>query len=215
MNRRHILQMGMIFSGAALAGGLGPRLGPIGSRRVFAAEGDEPPKGLYPDEHILGDPEAPITIIEYSSLTCPHCAAFHRETLPTLEEEWIEPGKAKLAYRHFPLDRLALAAAVVANCSGEKRFFKFLEVLFQKQMDWARSDDPIAEIKKYAAFAGMSGSEVDECLADKAMADRVLQRQVDGNDAFNIQSTPTFWIHGEKVEGAQPFETFDEVLKGI
>jgi protein-disulfide isomerase len=215
MKRRHILQFGLVVSGAALAGGLGSGLVLPGISPAFAADGDEPPQGLYPDEHILGDPEAPITIIEYSSLTCPHCASFHRETLPTLEEEWIETGKAKLAYRHYPLDRLALAAAVVANCAGEKRFFKFLEVLFKKQQSWARASDPVAEIKKYAAFAGLSSSKVDECLADEAATNTILERQVAANDTFNIQSTPTFWIHGEKVQGAQPYEEFDKVLRGI
>ena len=96
-----------------------------------------------PQEQILGDPDAPVTIIEYASLTCPHCAQFHNEVLPELKERYIAPGKVRLIYRDFPLDQVALAAAALAHCDGSDRYFSMLDVLFETQRNWARADDPI------------------------------------------------------------------------
>ncbi|MFO1038379.1 MAG: DsbA family protein [Geminicoccaceae bacterium] len=164
-------------------------------------------------EHVLGDPAAPITMIEYSSLTCPHCGAFHTETLPTLKKEWIDTGKVKLVVRDFPLDQNALKAAVLAHCAGD-RFFQFFDVFFAQQRTWARSSDPVAALKQLARLGGLSEEQADACLADQAMADAVLQIRLDGQKEFNIESTPTFIINGKAYPGNRTPEEFAEIFKG-
>jgi protein-disulfide isomerase len=170
---------------------------------------------VFPDEHILGSPDAPITIIEYSSLTCPHCASFHETTLPKLKETWIANGKAKLVYRHFPLDRLALGAALVANCLDGDRYFNFIEVLFRRQDRWAGAEDPVAELGQLATMAGIDREKFDVCLKDEAELNRILERRQKGEAEFGISSTPTFIINGRKVQGAVSFEEFNKLLGNV
>jgi protein-disulfide isomerase len=192
MKRRQIL----VTSAAALAVLSGvPAL-----LRVPRAEAAEVP--VTEKDRILGDPDAPITIIEYSSLTCPHCASFHGGLLPDIKKNWIVPGKARLVYRHFPLDGLALRAAAVANCVEGDAYFSFLDALFRGQTQWARAKNPIAALAQVARFAGIDQKAFDACLADKEEMDHITKQQVDGRKAYGINSTPTFIVNGEKV-GAQ------------
>lgn len=165
------------------------------------------------DEHILGDPDAPITIIEYSSLTCPHCASFHQDTLPQLKKEWIEPGKARLVYRHYPLDRLALAAALMTNCFEGKRFFGVVDMLFSQQQQWTRAEQPGEALAKIGAQAGMDRQTFEQCVTDQQEAEHILQVQKAGRDEAEVESTPTFVIDGEKLTGARPYEEFEQALE--
>jgi protein-disulfide isomerase len=167
------------------------------------------------DEHVLGDADAPITIIEYSSLTCPHCASFHQDTLPQLKQEWIETGKAKLVFRHYPLDRLALGAALMTNCFEGDRFFAVLEMLFAQQQQWARADNPGQALARIGAQAGMDQSTFEQCVTDQQEAQDILAKQEAGRKQAEIQSTPTFLIEGEKIEGAKPYAEFEEVLSDL
>lgn len=177
--------------------------------------GSADPNTVAPDEHILGAADAPITIIEYSSLTCPHCASFHRETLPELKENWIEPGKARLVYRHYPLDRLALRAAMVAECLEGRRYFSFLDLLFKQQQRWARADDPIDALSKLARMGGIGPDDFKTCVQDEPTARRILERQVAARNTFDVQSTPTFIVEGQKVSGAQPYAEFEKLLESL
>jgi protein-disulfide isomerase len=120
-------------------------------------------------EGVIGDPNAPVTMIEYSSLTCPHCAAFHKETLPGLKERYIDTGKVRLVLRDFPLDETALKAAVIAHCAGPERYPTFVDVFFNQQESWARAGDPVAALKQLAKLGGLAETEIDACLADKSM----------------------------------------------
>ena len=165
------------------------------------------------DEHVLGDPDAPITIIEYSSLTCPHCASFHQDTLPKLKQEWIEPGKAKLVFRHYPLDRLALAGALVANCFEGERFFAVMDMMFAQQRQWSRADNPGQALQRIASQAGMDNETFNQCLSDQQEAEKILNRQQVGRDQGDVQSTPTFLIDGQKLEGAKPYAEFEKALE--
>jgi protein-disulfide isomerase len=165
------------------------------------------------EERVLGDPAAPVTIIEYASLTCPHCAAFHRETLPALKQRYIEPGKVKLVYRDFPLDQLALAAAVLAHCAGPQRYFAFLDALFSTQQTWARAPDPIASLKQIARLGGLAEDRADACLADRAMQDAVLQSRLDGERQHAINSTPSLVIDGRTYGGGRDIEALAEIIE--
>ncbi len=165
------------------------------------------------DDMVLGNPDAPVTLIEYSSLTCPHCAAFHRTTLPQITKEWIETGKAKLVYRDFPLDGIALGGAMLARCVPTERYFGFLETLFQTQQQWAYSKNPMAALQNLAGLAGLGQDKFQACLSDqKVMAD-IKAKQKAGADEYKIESTPTFVIDGKLIVGNQPYEVFAEALK--
>ncbi len=164
-------------------------------------------------EKVMGRDDAPVTMIEYSSLACPHCAAFHRDSLPRIKEAYIDTGKVRLIYRDFPLGGLALAAAMVARCGGSAKFFGFIEVLFRSQAQWSRSDDPTRELARVARFAGISQKDFDACLVNEALMTDIRERAADAQQKFGIESTPTFIIEGEKVVGARPFEDFRDVIE--
>jgi protein-disulfide isomerase len=161
---------------------------------------------------VLGDADAPIKIVEYSSLTCPHCAAFHNEILPQIKANYIDSGKARLVYRDFPLDRLALQAAAVAHCGGGDRYFGFIDVLFRTQETWARSNDPIAALARIGRLGGLKREQIDACILDKALVDGIIAVRLQGEKQFNVELTPTFIINGEKVVGARSYEHFKGVL---
>lgn len=166
----------------------------------------------YP-ERVLGDPDAPITIVEYSSLTCPHCASFHADTLPQIKKEFIDTGKAKLIYRDFPIDRLALGAALVARCAPEDSYFPLLDMMFKSQQVWTRASNPIDALAGYAKLAGMSGDAVEACFENQALLDAIQEVRQRANETYGITSTPSFVIEGEVVKGAYPYEHFAAILR--
>ncbi len=165
------------------------------------------------DDRILGKPDAPITIIEYASLTCPHCAAFEAETLPKLKQEWIDTGKAKLIFRDFPLDALALKGATLARCAPPERFYGFIDVLFRQQEVWARAADPQAALGRIAKLGGMSEEQFQACMKDDAAQNKILAMRMAGEKDYKVESTPTFFINGKKLVGSLPYETFADALK--
>lgn len=165
------------------------------------------------EDRVLGDTDAPVTMIEYSSLTCPHCAAFHADTLPALKERFIDTGQVKLVYRDFPLDESALNAAVVAHCAGPDRYFAFLEAMFSSQQRWARAADPREALIQLAGLGGLSRETVEACLNDDAMVDAVLQSRLSGQENYDVRSTPTFVIDGTIVSGNRSVDEFATVIE--
>ncbi len=174
------------------------------------AQSGEP---LFADDRIFGDAEAPITIIEYSSLTCPHCAKFHKETLPDVKDNWVDSGKARIVYRHFALDGLALRGAMGTNCMDDERYFTFLEALFHGQKLWTQASDPVKALSQVAALAGLNGERFEACIEDESQANAILERRKHGEATYDIGSTPTFIVNGRKVEGALGYEAFSKVLE--
>ena len=164
-------------------------------------------------ERTLGKDDAPVTIIEYASMTCSHCASFHTETLPQIKEKYIETGKVKLIYRDFPFDRLGLAASQLARCVPEKRYFGFLEVLFSQQQSWARDDNPLEALMKLARLAGLSKGAADACLENQTLVDELLKRRVFAEKQWKINSTPSFIVGDQKVVGAVPFAEFEKAIE--
>jgi protein-disulfide isomerase len=167
------------------------------------------------DDIAVGKDDAPITIYEYASLTCPHCAEFDTETFPKVKTDWIDTGKARLVFRNFPLDQFALKAAMVARCAPPERFFAFIDALFQDQANWAGSSNPDAVMQALARIARLGGISEDKfnaCVNDKALSDRILNERLVANQQYGVGSTPTFFINGEKVEGALPYDQFAKAL---
>jgi protein-disulfide isomerase len=163
-------------------------------------------------EPSIRDPAAPVTIIEYSSMTCPHCAAFHANTLPELKERYIDAGKVRLVLRDFPLDQNALRASMIAHCAGEDRYPQFVEVFFAQQASWARANDPVQALKQLAQLGGLSADKVDACLADKALEEAILQARLDGQEKYDIKSTPSFIIDGKTYSGDQSVQKFAAII---
>ncbi len=165
----------------------------------------------WPIDEVMGKQDAPITIVEYSSLTCPHCAQFHEMTLPRLKAEWIDTGKAKLILRDFPLDPLAQAAAMISHCSGD-RYFTFIESFFHYQPQWTRSPSPIDALATMARMGGMNESQVESCLNDRSLLDAINARKVDSVQTYGINLTPSFLINGKLVAGDLPYDQFAKIL---
>ena len=166
-------------------------------------------------DRMLGQPEAPITIIEYASLSCPHCAHFATDVLPKLKEKWIDPGKAKLVLRAFPLDEPALRAEMVARCAPPERYFPLVETLFQTQEKWVVAKDWQAALQRIAQLAGVPKAKFETCVADKALEDQVAQSRLTAAQQLGVNSTPTFFINGKKYDGEPSLEAFDKLLSGL
>lgn len=167
---------------------------------------------VTPEDHVLGKADAPITIIEYASLTCPHCAEFDRETLPKIQANWIDTGKAKLVYRDYPLDGLALRAAMLARCAPADRYFGYINQLFHSQTSWARASDPTEALGRIAKLGGMSDKQFQSCMANSELEKAVAASGMNAQQKYGVQSTPTFFVNGTKVEGALSYDEFNKVL---
>ncbi len=165
-------------------------------------------------DRVLGNPNAPVTILDYSSMTCPHCAAFHTETLPKIKEKYIDTGKVKLVFRDFPFDQAALRASMLARCAPAERYYPLLDVLFKAQAQWARAADPAKALSQYGKLAGMSQETIDACMANQTLADGILNIRMTGQNQHRIESTPTFILNdgAATINGNQPFEVFAEAI---
>lgn len=160
----------------------------------------------YSTDRVVGKADAPNTIIEYFSLGCPHCADFHEETWPKLKAEWVDTGKAKMIFRDFPLDGRSLAAAMVAQCSGD-RYPAFVDAYFRTQHTWGTAEDGLTAIKQVAKLGGMGDAQVEACWQKKDLLDQLNQRSDDAKKK-GVDSTPTFFVNGVKINGAQSYDAF-------
>jgi len=166
------------------------------------------------DDMALGEPDAPVTIIEYASMTCGHCGRFHRDVYGALKEKYIETGKVRFIYREFPLDNYAMGAAMLARCMPKDKFFPFVGLMFDKQSDWAyvRGNRRLDTLFEYAKQAGFTREKFEACLGSQELLEDVQWIQNRGRDEFAVTSTPTFFINGEKLRGRHTIETFEEMI---
>jgi protein-disulfide isomerase len=171
-----------------------------------------PPVATMLTDRVLGDERAKVTLVEYSSLTCPHCADFHRDTLPLISKDYIQKGQLRYVLRDFPLDAKAMAAAMIARCAPPDRYFTFIDMLFRNQQAWARSSDSIVDLKVRAQLAGLSSGDVDQCLASKDLLEGIQARASDAQRRDTISSTPTFIIGANKLSGALPYAELKSVI---
>jgi protein-disulfide isomerase len=206
-------------SSLSLAGGvLVGVLGVPGWRRsgVPAASAAPAPQdeAAHEAERSLGDPGAKVTVAEYFSLTCIHCADFSRETMPQIEKELVQTGKVRFVYHDFPLDQVALTAALVSRYLPPERYYPFVTALFANQDRWAfaRGINTTEEIWKIAALAGMSRASFDQAIADTALRDWILQQQQVAQDQVKVDSTPSFVIGGKKTSGEMSYDAFKKLL---
>jgi protein-disulfide isomerase len=163
----------------------------------------------------LGSDKAPVTIVEYASLTCPHCAKFANSTFEVLKTKYIDTGKVHFIYRDFPFDQVGLRAAMMARCAGPDQFFGFLAVLFKSQESWAGAKDPLDELAKIGRLGGLGKEQFDACMNDKALMDGILNGRLEAEQKLEVKATPTFIINGVKHEGYMPIEEFDKILEPL
>ncbi len=163
----------------------------------------------------LGSENAPITIVEYASMTCTHCAAFHATTFPELKSKYIDTGKVRFILREFPLDPLATAAFMLARCAGPDKREAMVDLLFAQQKNWAFVDKPIEELANLLKQTGMSKDGFEACLKDKDLFENVNKVRNQAAKQFDVNATPTFFINGRKQNGELSPQALDALLQPL
>ena len=166
---------------------------------------------IAPDEKFLGKADAPVTIVEYFSLGCPHCRNFHETMLPKLKTEYIDTGKARLVFRDFPLDGVAFAAAALTRCVNDLAYFAMVDTIFAQQDVW-HVQGGVAQLANIAKSAGMDQAAFDACIKDESRNAKILAIQKEGADKFKIEATPTFLINDRKLSGVGDYDTFKQTI---
>lgn len=214
LNRRRLL-IGLVAAAAAVGiigyfwsqdGGSPGQSGGSGTTAALMEPGPLP-------EMALGSPDAPVTIIEYSSLTCPHCANFHNTVLPQIKDKYVETGKARYIIREFPLDDLATAAFMIARCAGPERYFPLIEVMYAKQQDWAFGEgNPADKLFEIARQAGFTRESFNQCLSNQELFENINTVRERGAKTFGVNSTPTFFVNGQRLQGGRSVEEFEKMM---
>jgi protein-disulfide isomerase len=185
---------------------------PVSPPPIVSAQTPADPLELTAEDQILGHFDAPITIIEYGSLTCPHCAAFDAEVLPKLKEKWLDSGKARLVFRPFPRDEVDLHASSIALCVAPERFYAFIDAMFASQGQWIAAPDHKAALARIALLGGVNKTKFDTCYDDKAVSDKLLASRLVATQQLGINTTPTFFINGKKYDGQPTLDGLEAVL---
>lgn len=172
------------------------------------------PVGL--PELALGPIDAKVTVVEYASMTCGHCAHFSKDIWPAFKAKYVDTGKVRYVFREFPLDNLAAAAAMLARCAGGDKAFPLIEVLFEKQQEWAFGEgNPVPRLFEIAKQAGFTQESFDKCLTDQKLLDDITAGRSRASDVFGVSATPTFYINGKKLDGAPTMEKFDAMIEPL
>jgi protein-disulfide isomerase len=161
---------------------------------------------------VMGDPNAPVTIVEYASMTCPHCARFHETTLPAIKEKYIDTGKVKLILREFPFDPRAAAAFMLARCAPPEQYYPMISALFQQQKSWASAEDAKVPLLQIAKLAGFTQEKFESCLKDQELLNKVRAVFDKASKEYGVDSTPTFFINGEKTSGEMSVEEMSKLI---
>ena len=164
------------------------------------------------EEFALGSADAEVTIVEFVSMSCPHCARFHKEVLPWLKETYMDTGEVRLVFRDFPLNRSALFGAMLVHCAGPDRFFQVMDVLFRKQDSWAFADDPKEGLAALAPDAGLDAGAFGACMADEELQLSIVESRAKAIEAYEIDQTPSFLIAGEVHGGVLSADEITELV---
>ncbi len=213
LSRRQLFTTAAIvaFTGAGSAGAI--LSGLIEPAKADAPEPDqaELAKAGPEGDIVLGSDKAPVTIIEYASMTCPHCAHFSTETFPELQKRYIDTGKVRYIFREFPLDALAAAGFMLARCAGKDKFMPVVETLFAKQPEWM-VQKPIEPLKAIAKQFGFTEQSFDACLANQHVLDGIQEVRDRAAEKLGINSVPTFFVNGQKLTGDQSIDALAKVI---
>jgi protein-disulfide isomerase len=211
---RRAFTAALSLTGLGLLAGFSP-LRLIGEAMAQTAADVAKPVSL-PDM-ALGPANATVTITEFASMTCPHCAAFTEKVFPKIKSEYIDTGKIRFVFREFPLDIKAAAGSMLARCIAKDdsgKYFAVIDMLFRQQNDWA-AKNTTETLTRIGKQAGLSQQQVEDCLKDQALLDKIAADQKYANEVLKVNSTPTFFINGEMIKGDQTFEEFDKRIKSL
>ncbi len=165
------------------------------------------------EERTIGKDDAPVTLIEYASYTCPHCASFHNDILPQIKKDFVDTGKVKIIFRDFPFERVGATAAMLSRCVAPERYAGFNDLLMKQQQNWAQSANPLGGLFKLAKLAGLSQEKIDSCLNNEKLLDEIIAVRKEAMDKHGFNSTPSFLINGEKVVGSGEYEKFKNIIE--
>jgi protein-disulfide isomerase len=170
--------------------------------------------GPLPDR-VLGNDKAPITVIEYASMTCSHCARFYNEVFQPFKKKYIDTGKVRFIMREFPLDPLAASASALARCQSDDKYFPTVEVLFEQQKDWAFVDDPSKALFAMAQKFGFTQQSFEACLSDSKLSQALDDGRGKAKEKFGVKGVPAFFINGERMQGEKTLDNFDKMLEPL
>lgn len=180
--------------------------------QTAAVEG-QAESGIRVDDLVVGAADAAVTVFAFESLSCPHCAAFHRDVWPSIKERFVDTGDVKFVFRDFPLNQPALFGSALARCFDNDRRYGLMQMLFARQSEWATSPNPAALLTDYAAQAGLGAEDAASCINNANAHTRIVQTMQADAAAFNVQATPSFAIDGAVAfRGAPSVESFAEAL---
>jgi protein-disulfide isomerase len=211
---RRAFTTALSLTGLAALAGLSPLRLITGAMAQSAAEIAKPVS--LPDM-ALGPANAPVTITEYASMTCPHCAAFNAEVFPKIKSTYIDTGKIRYVFREFPLDIKAAAGSMLARCIAKDdagKYFAVVDMLFKQQSDWVMKNTT-ETLTRIGKQAGLSEKAVEDCLKDQALLDKIAADQKYAAEVLKVNSTPTFFINGEVIKGEASFDEFDKKIKSL
>lgn len=163
---------------------------------------------------VLGKDDAPVTIIEYASMTCGHCANFHNTVYPEMKKKYVDTGKVKYILREFPLDPLAAAGFMLARCAGNDKYHAMIEMLFSKQKDWV-VQNPIPPLLALAQQAGFTKDSFESCLKDQKILEAIESVRTHAADKLGVNSTPTFFINGKLFRGTMTMAELDKQIEPL
>jgi protein-disulfide isomerase len=184
---------------------------------AMAQSASEVAKPVSLPDMALGPANASVTVTEYASMTCPHCAAFNEKVFPKIKSEYIDTGKVRYVFREFPLDIKAAAGSMLARCIAKDdagKYFAVIDMLFKQQNDWV-TKNTTETLTRIGKQAGLSQQAVEDCLKDQALLDKIAADQKFANEVLKVNSTPTFFINGEMIRGETSFEEFDKRIKSL
>jgi protein-disulfide isomerase len=163
----------------------------------------------------IGKPEAPVLIIDYSSLTCNHCAHFYLDVIPQIQKKYIDPGYVRIVFRDFPGDKVSLEAHQIAWCKGEIKYLDFVKLLYSTQEKWLSAPDPIAALKSIVAQNGISAEQFDAALKNQELLEKIISVRLEGQQKYKINATPTIIINAKMHNKALSMQEIDDILKPI
>ncbi|SHL47541.1 Protein-disulfide isomerase [Roseibium suaedae] len=206
LTRRHLLQAA---SGLAITGAVMTLPAAAMAETVNMEELLKPgPLG----DKILGSEDAPVTIVEYASMTCGHCAHFHKTTYPALKADYIDTGKVRFIFREFPLDAVAAAAFMLARSMPDDKYFEIVDTMFEQQSVWAFTDNPYNSLLNFSKQIGFTQESFEKALTNQGLLDAVNAVRDRGANEFGVNATPTFFINGEKQSGALSIEEMGKLI---
>ena len=167
------------------------------------------------EEFFLGNKDAKIVVIEYASMTCIHCANFHKQVYPKIKKNYIDTNKIKFIFRDFPLDKQALFASVLAKCAPKDKYYNFVKLILTNQEKWISNDDTFMnKLRNIGKLAGLNENKINSCFKDEKMVDNIIRTRSIGEEKYNISSTPSLIIN-EKKYSAMSYENFEKIIENL